>query len=254
MQSSLHNSMLTQRIQWHTIPERAPHFGGLWEAAVKSTKHHLKRVVGQQRLSFEELTTVAAQVEAFLNSRPLGSITSHDPDGITPLTPGHFLVGRPLESYPETEVGVAVPLCKRWNLCQAITQQFWKRWAAEYLQQLQKSSKWHKQTPNLKPGDLVLMTDGNKFRTQWTMGKVVNTYPGKDQLIRAVDVQTETVISPPSTTNKTILAKQLKTKKAIYRRPISKLALLLPVTGDQTLTRTLEETDQTLIRGPDKHP
>ena len=254
VQSSLHNSMLTQRIQWHTIPERAPHFGGLWEAAVKSTKHHLKRVVGQQRLSFEELTTVAAQVEAFLNSRPLGSITSHDPDGITPLTPGHFLVGRPLESYPETEVGVAVPLCKRWNLCQAITQQFWKRWAAEYLQQLQKSSKWHKQTPNLKPGDLVLMTDGNKFHTQWTMGKVVNTYPGKDQLIRAVDVQTETVISPPSTTNKTVLAKQLKTKKAIYRRPISKLALLLPVTGDQTLTRTLEETDQTLIRGPDKHP
>lgn len=27
-------------IQWKFIPERAPHFGGLWEAAVKSVKYH----------------------------------------------------------------------------------------------------------------------------------------------------------------------------------------------------------------------
>ena len=55
-QRSIHSFLLTNRISWHTIPERAPHFGGLWEAAVKSAKHHLKRVVGQQRLNFEEFT------------------------------------------------------------------------------------------------------------------------------------------------------------------------------------------------------
>ena len=61
----------TQRITWLFSPERAHHFGGLWEAAVKSLKFHLKRVVGDQHLTFEELTTVLCQIECCLNSRPL---------------------------------------------------------------------------------------------------------------------------------------------------------------------------------------
>lgn len=30
-------------IDWHFIPASSPHFGGLWEAGVKSMKYHLKR-------------------------------------------------------------------------------------------------------------------------------------------------------------------------------------------------------------------
>ena len=40
--SSVSQYLLTQRVHWETIPERAPHFGGLWEASVKSAKFHLK--------------------------------------------------------------------------------------------------------------------------------------------------------------------------------------------------------------------
>ena len=60
-----------QNIQWDFIPERAPHFGGLWEAAVKSFKTHLKRVTTNVKLTYEELSTVLTQIEACLNSRPL---------------------------------------------------------------------------------------------------------------------------------------------------------------------------------------
>ena len=244
-QASIHSFLLTNRISWHTIPERAPHFGGLWEAAVKSAKHHLKRVIGQQRLTFEEFTTIAAQVEACLNSRPLGGLTSHNPDGVAPLTPGHFLIGRPLQAYPETVISADPSLLKRWNLCQAMTQHFWRRWSSEYLQILQKSGKWHRTKPNLQVGDLVMMTDSNAFSTQWTMGKVVATYQGKDGLVRAVDVQTETVHpEPSSTTNAATRASQLTTRTSVFRRPISKLALLLSAGPGPDLTRPLPEGSQ----------
>ena len=57
-----------QGITWNFSPERTPHFGGLWEAAVKSFKTHMSRIVGNTRLNFEELKTVLSQVEACLKS------------------------------------------------------------------------------------------------------------------------------------------------------------------------------------------
>ncbi|XP_035217204.1 uncharacterized protein LOC118190574 [Stegodyphus dumicola] len=44
-------------IKWHLNVPGAPHMGGLWEAGIKSTKYHLKRVVGEARLTYEEFET-----------------------------------------------------------------------------------------------------------------------------------------------------------------------------------------------------
>ena len=75
-------------------------FGGLWESAVKCMKIHLQRTIYKVQLTFEEFTTVITQVESVINSRPLVPMPNYD-DGIEPLTPGHFLIGKPLESLPE---------------------------------------------------------------------------------------------------------------------------------------------------------
>ncbi|XP_077277683.1 uncharacterized protein LOC143905902 [Temnothorax americanus] len=86
------NFAISESVKWHFNPPAAPHYGGLWEAAVKSTKHHPQRVIGESTLTFKEMSTFLAQVEACLNSQPLQAL-SDDLDDISVLTPGHFLIG-----------------------------------------------------------------------------------------------------------------------------------------------------------------
>ena len=50
-------------ILWVTIPTRFPHFGGLWEAGLKSMKRLLRKQMGRILLNFEELATILAQIE-----------------------------------------------------------------------------------------------------------------------------------------------------------------------------------------------
>lgn len=90
-------------IHWHFIPPHSPNFGGLWEAAVKRAKYHIKRIVDEARLTFEELYTVITQIEAIMNPRPLIPM-SNDPNDIDFLTPGHFLIGEPFTAIPQTSV------------------------------------------------------------------------------------------------------------------------------------------------------
>ena len=100
-QEPISDFLSSQMIEWRFIPQRAPHIGGLWEAAVKSMKKHLRKVAREVKLTFEELSTVVAQIEACLNSRPLVSLASGD-EGLKVLTPGHFLIGQALEALPDS--------------------------------------------------------------------------------------------------------------------------------------------------------
>ncbi|GFX17237.1 integrase catalytic domain-containing protein [Trichonephila clavipes] len=95
--------LTNESIEWNFIPPRSPNHGGLWEAGVKAFKFHLKRVVGNAHLTLEEFITILCEIEAVLNSRPLTPLTSNFDDFET-LTPGYFLVGRPLTSIVEAQI------------------------------------------------------------------------------------------------------------------------------------------------------
>ncbi|CAK1589715.1 unnamed protein product [Parnassius mnemosyne] len=117
------SDQLTSRgISWKLNPPSAPHFGGIFESGIKCTKYYLKRVIGSQVLTFEELTTVLTKVEAMLNSRPICQLSS-DPGEVDVLTAGHFIIGRPLVALPEPSVEDMNPRT-RWQLLQKLSQIF----------------------------------------------------------------------------------------------------------------------------------
>ena len=129
-------------VTWHNSPPASPHFGGLWESAVKSMKKHLRRIMGKTLFTFEELTTIACQVEACLNSRPILPLTSHSQDGLMTLTASLYLLYQTPTSYPEDpRMPENLDLLKRFHQCQAIVQHFWLRWSREYLYSLQARTK-----------------------------------------------------------------------------------------------------------------
>lgn len=181
-----------KNIQWKYIPNYSPNFGGLWEAAIKSTKYHIKRVVGTANLTYEEMQTILIQIEAILNSRPLCQF-SDDPTDFTYLTPAHFLLGKPVTSLPEQDISdIKLNRLSFWKQCSRIQQEFWKRWHKEYLSSLQNKPKWHRVRDNLKVGQLVLLKDGNPLTTRWSLARIVSVSPGKDGKVRVVEVKTPT--------------------------------------------------------------
>lgn len=196
--------LATNGTQWHFIPPHAPNFGGLWEAGVKSCKYHLKRIVGNSTLTFEELSTVLAQIESCLNSRPMCYI--QDQGDPMPLTPGHFLVGEPLLVAPDRNFEhSSIGSLRRWQLCQRMLQDFWRRWSQEYLARFMQRYKWSHITPEPKVGDVVLVKELDLPPARWLFGQIVEKHPGLDNVTRVVT---------------------LRCKGSLIKRPVSKICLL----------------------------
>ncbi|XP_058456575.1 uncharacterized protein LOC131433973 [Malaya genurostris] len=192
-------------ISWKFNPPRAPHQGGLWEANVKCMKTHLYKVLNESYLSYEEMNTLLIQVEAILNSRPLVQLTD-DPVDYEALSPGHFLIGRELTAVAEPIYEhLKESSLSRYQMVQKRKQCFWRRWSNEYLTSLQRRSKWYKNPTLLRKGLLVILKEDNMPSQTWRMGRIVETFPGKDGITRVVEV---------------------RTSNGIYRRPTTQIAVL----------------------------
>lgn len=181
---------LDSGISFKFIPARSPHFGGLWEAGVKSFKRHFRRIFGNSSYTIDELTTAATHIESILNSRPLTPLTDH-PGDLSVLTPGHFIIGEPMFSLPEPDVtNVTVSRLSRFQEMRRAVQNFWKCWSRDYLTLLHQRSKWRKATKNIDPGTIVLVKQDNYPPFTWPLGRIMETFVGPDGLVRVVLVRT----------------------------------------------------------------
>ena len=168
------------------------------------TETVLKFTLGGHVVADVVLQTLLTEVERVLNRRA-PTANSDGPSDFEPLTHAHFLMQRKAICLPPGVFDKTDMYKKKWRQVQYLANLFWERWLKEYLPSLQPRAKWRKALPNVKPNALVLLVNDNTPRGHWNLGRVIETYPGPDGLVRTVKV---------------------KTKDSVYVRPIQKLCLL----------------------------
>ena len=130
------------------------------------------------------------QVEACLNSQHLIAL-SNEPNDPSYLSADHFLMGAPLTSLPELDfTNTTIYSLSRWQRVQRFNQQLWNTLSSDRLNNLQQSSKWRSQQPDLQPGMLVLLREDDFPPMSWRLAIISETCAGSDGHVRVVTVKT----------------------------------------------------------------
>lgn len=186
--------------------------GGAWERLIGVTRRILDSIlfeVKHTKLTHEVLCTFMAEATAIINARPLVPVST-DPDSPCILSPSALLTQKVNHSVEDFEnLSLHDVYTSQWKCVQTLAERFWSRWRREYLQSLQVRRKWKTVQENIRVGDLVLLKDSDCHRNYWPTGLVERMFPGKDGLVRKLEVK---IIKDG--------------KPRIYVRPITEIVLL----------------------------
>ena len=181
----------------------------MWERLVSLIKRAFLLNLGSDRLSRDLFATIVAETEAILNSRPLTHVSS-DLDDDLPLTPNHFLMGRPFVYAPAAafyEASTSKLSNKSWKRAKDRLDSFWRRLLKEYAPTLIRRTKWTQPEEPLEKDDLVWILEDFTPRGIWPLGRVLEVFTGSDGIARSC---------------------KLKTALGTLTRPAVKLALVTP--------------------------
>lgn len=221
MYTQLDKYLQEQRCSWIFNPPHSSHMGGAWERLIGIAHCILDSMFSQMKcppLTHEVLTTLLAEVCAFINARPLVPVSS-DPEFPLVLTPAMILTqktGAP--PLAPSEFGKSELLKQQWKQVQSLADTYWERWRCEYLSTLQTRNKWQGKKPNLKEGDVVIIKDFQVARNEWPMAVVTKTIPSTDGLTRKVEVRVIRQGTPK-----------------VFSRPVKELILLLSPAGPDVI-------------------
>ena len=168
----------------------SPWWGGFWERLVGSVKSCLRKVLGQAKLRFSELETLLFEVECAINNRPM--TYEYEEIGHEMLTPAHLLYGYRLCSMPDdVQPNEAKDdVTRRAKYMTTLRKQLWDRWSKEYLLNLREHHRVHKGSrKEVSIGDVVILNETGKPRSQWRLGKIVKLLTGKDGYTRGVELE-----------------------------------------------------------------
>ena len=167
-----------------------------------SVKRSLKKVIGNARLTFQELETVLTEIEGNLNNRPLTYEYSEVVEEM--LTPNHLIHGRILGMLRDEAIdGDDDDLQGRLEYLNKQMNHFWNRWQQEYLVNLREYHKCNGRTRNVEEeNDIVLVHEDHVPRVKWKLAKVIKLIPGPDSIVRSVKIEVGNIKGKPSVTKR----------------------------------------------------
>ena len=182
-------------IQFEVAPVSGHNHIGLVERRIQAVQGALEKLdLKKTRLHATGLQTFCKIAENSINNTPLGYSYGRD-DNNTPIlkiiTPNLLKIGRlhsramtgPMK-YPN---GPSDFLKKVSDTYEA----WYKIWNENYLPKLIPQPKWFKESPELKPNDVVFFDKNfdNELSSDWTVGTVESVTRSKDGVVRRVDIK-----------------------------------------------------------------
>ncbi|XP_025270797.1 uncharacterized protein LOC112639851 [Camponotus floridanus] len=149
------SKIATDNVCWQFIPPHASHFGGLWEAGVRSVKHHLRRILGSHTLTYEEFSTLLCRMRL----ASILDLSVHSPILWTTTTPLYRVL-----------IGSSI--------------------ASDYVNTLQQRTKWKQVQPSVKIGTMILIRNPLLSPCKWELGRITQCHSGFDGYVRVVIVRT----------------------------------------------------------------
>ena len=125
----------------------------------------IRSISGETTLDEYNLLTLITEIERILNDKPITALPS-SPEDLSAITPAMIVSGSVANSLPPDEFIKADGYKKSWRKTQYLADLFWEKWTIQCLPLLQTRRKWFGTSPNIKPGDLVLIIDESTRRDQ----------------------------------------------------------------------------------------
>ena len=166
--------------------------GVQFERLIGLTKHSLYKSIGRSQLTYNELEEILLDVEINLDNRLLTYV--EDEIQLNVFTPNSMILGRDVRTINFAADSDSDEWTKRQRYVQRCKENACKRWKHEYPAALRERQNFsHKGiTRKVKIGDIVMIKGESKNRGHWKIGKVSQLYTGKDEVVRAVQIQVET--------------------------------------------------------------
>jgi transposase InsO family protein len=177
-------------LNWTFSAPRSPEGNGTAESSVKLAKVALKDTFRDTRVTYDEFRTALKKAEARINARPLTYIPADHWEAITVLTPSHMLISRLGTNFaPEAPMEDFKEYCKHWEMAKSLETQFCTRYSKLCIADIMSRPKWAEMRDNLKPGQVVLVTNDGLKRCDWRLGMVLQVKKDLSGVVRTVNVK-----------------------------------------------------------------